>query len=86
MNYKFPEDFMWGVGGSAFQMEGAMLEDGKTLNNREASFFSTEGPRENFRDPRSPAVGCDFYHKYPAKSREMRKFVRKSCTRRPNAV
>ena len=65
MNYKFPEDFMWGVGGSAFQMEGAMLEDGKTLNNREASFFSTEGPRENFRDPRSPAVGCDFYHKYP---------------------
>ena len=51
MNYQFPKDFMWGVGGSAFQMEGAMLEDGKTLNTREASFFATEGPREAFIDP-----------------------------------
>jgi len=65
MNYPFPKDFMWGVGGSAFQMEGAMLEDGKTLNTREASFFATEEPREKFRDPRSPAVGADFYHRYP---------------------
>lgn len=65
MNYGFPKDFLWGVGGSAFQMEGAMLEDGKTLNTREASFFSTEEPREKFRDPRSPEVGADFYHKYP---------------------
>lgn len=65
MNYQFPKDFMWGVGGSAFQMEGAMLEDGKTMNTREASFFATEEPREKFRDPRSPAVGADFYHKYP---------------------
>jgi len=64
MNYKFPEGFLFGVGGSAFQMEGAMLEDGKTMNTREASFFSTEEPREKFRDPRSPAVGADFYHKY----------------------
>ena len=65
MNYKFPEDFLFGVGGSAFQMEGAMLEDGKTLNTREYSFFQTQEPREKFEDPRSPAVGCDFYHKYP---------------------
>ena len=65
MNYRFPKDFLWGVGGSAFQMEGAMLEDGKTMNIREASFFSTEGPREKFLDPRSPEVGADFYHKYP---------------------
>jgi len=65
MNYQFPKDFMWGVGGSAFQMEGAMLEDGKTLNTREASFFATEGPREAFIDPHSPAVCADFYHKYP---------------------
>jgi len=65
MNYKFPKNFLWGVGGSAFQMEGAMLEDGKTLNTREASFFSVEGPREKFIDPRSPAVCADFYHRYP---------------------
>ena len=37
MNYTFPKDFIWGVGGSAFQTEGAMLEDGKTLNIREAA-------------------------------------------------
>ena len=42
-----------------------MLEDGKTLNTREYSFFQTQEPREKFEDPRSPAVGCDFYHKYP---------------------
>lgn len=65
MNHRFPKDFLWGVGGSAFQMEGAMLEDGKTLNIREASFFSTTEPREKFLDPRSPAVCADFYHRYP---------------------
>ena len=54
MNYVFPQDFVWGVGGSAFQMEGAMLEDGKTLNVREAAFFTKEGPREKFIDSRSP--------------------------------
>lgn len=65
MNYTFPKDFVWGVGGSAFQMEGAMLEDGKTLNVREASFFTKEGPREKFIDSRSPEVCADFYHRYP---------------------
>lgn len=65
MNYKFPKDFMWGVSGSAFQMEGAMLEDGKTMNIREASFYATEGPREPFMDPHTPDVCADFYHKYP---------------------
>lgn len=64
MNYTFPKDFIWGVGGSAFQTEGAMLEDGKTMNIREAGFFAKD-PREPFSDDRAPEVCCDFYHRYP---------------------
>lgn len=65
MNYPFPKDFIWGVGGSAFQMEGAMLEDGKTLNMREAAFYDKQQQYEIFMDPREPDVCCDFYHRYP---------------------
>ena len=64
MNYKFPDDFLWGVGSAAFQIEGAMLEDGKTLNVREASFFEKER-RVKFADERGPAICTDFYHRYP---------------------
>ena len=64
MNYKFPEDFLWGVGSAAFQVEGAMLEDGKTLNCREAGFYAKER-KETFADERGPAVCADFYHRYP---------------------
>ena len=28
-NYTFPKGFLWGVAGSAFQMEGAMREGGR---------------------------------------------------------
>ena len=37
-NYTFPKGFMWGVAGSAFQMEGAMREGGKCLTATEAAF------------------------------------------------
>ena len=63
MNYRFPDDFVWGVGGSAFQMEGAMLEDGKTMNIREAAFHA-EVRQETFLDPRAPDEYLDFYHNY----------------------
>jgi len=63
MNYRFPENFMWGVGGSAFQMEGAMLEGGKTMNVFEAGFH-TEEPQELFLDSRAPDEYLDFYYKY----------------------
>lgn len=64
MNYRFPKDFMWGVGGSAFQMDGAMLEDGRTMNIHEAEFYS---PNRQFvfLDPREPNICADFYHRYP---------------------
>jgi len=64
MNYRFPKDFMWGVGGSAFQMDGAMLEDGKTMNLHEAEFYS-ENRHVVFDDEREPNVCADFYHRYP---------------------
>lgn len=63
-NYTFPNGFLWGVAGSAFQMEGAMREGGKCLNANEAAFYdpATNG---RFEDQRPPDVNCDFYHKYP---------------------
>jgi len=63
-NYTFPKDFLWGVAGSAFQMEGAMREGGKTLNASEAAFYNPE-TNGRFQDKRPPDVTCDFYHKYP---------------------
>ena len=39
INFKFPENFLWGVAGSAFQMEGGMYEGGKDLNIREAAWL-----------------------------------------------
>ena len=63
-NYTFPSDFLWGVAGSAFQMEGAMREGGKCLNSSEAAFYNPE-TNGRFQDKRPPDVTCDFYHKYP---------------------
>jgi len=64
MNYRFPKDFRWGVGASAFQIEGGMLEGGRTMNVHEHDFYSDPQPRV-FHDPREPRVNADFYHKYP---------------------
>ena len=63
-NYKFPDGFLWGVAGSAFQMEGAMREGGKCLNASEARFYDPAN-YDNLVDHRPPDVNCDFYHKYP---------------------
>lgn len=37
--FVFPQNFIWGVAGSAFQMEGAMYEGGKDLNIREVAWL-----------------------------------------------
>ena len=63
-NFTFPKDFLWGVAGSAFQMEGAMREGGKCLNASEAAFYDP-AVNSRFQDKRPPDVNCDFYHKYP---------------------
>ena len=39
MRFTFPENFLWGVASSAFQMEGGMYEGGKDMNIREAAWL-----------------------------------------------
>ncbi|HSC91486.1 MAG TPA: GH1 family beta-glucosidase [Gaiellaceae bacterium] len=57
----FPDDFVWGVATSAYQIEGAASEDG-----RGASIWDTFCARGGkVRGGDSGAVACDFYHRYP---------------------
>ncbi|MEV5497059.1 GH1 family beta-glucosidase [Nonomuraea fuscirosea] len=55
----FPEDFVWGVSTSAFQIEGATSADGRT-----PSIWDT------FTADRAEA--CDHYHRYPEDVRLMK--------------
>ena len=41
MRFTFPENFLWGVASSAFQMEGGMYEGGKDMNIREAAWLDS---------------------------------------------
>ncbi|CAG0888912.1 unnamed protein product [Cyprideis torosa] len=52
----FPEGFAWGVSTSAYQIEGAVNEDGKGLN-----IWDTFIARNNLTDA---SVTCDSYHKW----------------------
>lgn len=61
--HKFPKDFIWGAACSAMQMEGAVLEDGKTYNVSDYNFYFPH-PEAMPQDTRSPDVGIDYYHKF----------------------
>ena len=55
--HSFGRNFVWGTSTSALQIEGAINEDGR-------------GPSiwDNFKKVKTketPAIACDFYHKYP---------------------
>jgi beta-glucosidase len=56
----FPEQFLWGAATAAYQVEGAVDEDGRgeSLWDR---FCATSG---KVRNGDSGAVACDFYHRY----------------------
>ena len=54
---QFPEDFVWGVATSAFQIEGAVGEDGKGESIWDR--FSSLG-----RVPGAELLGCDHYHRW----------------------
>ncbi|KNA04413.1 hypothetical protein SOVF_200030 [Spinacia oleracea] len=54
----FPKDFIFGASTSAYQVEGAALEDG-----RKPSIYDTFAHRSR-NDTRNPDVACDQYHKY----------------------
>jgi beta-glucosidase len=63
----FPSDFLWGAATAAYQIEGAVDEDGRGASIWDS--FCTSGKVHNGD---SGAVACDFYHRYPQDIRLMR--------------
>jgi beta-glucosidase len=57
----FPDDFIWGAATAAYQIEGAVDEDGRGESIWDR-FCATPG---KVRAGDSGAVACDFYHRYP---------------------
>ena len=68
----FFKDFLWGAASAAHQVEGAYLEDGKTLNIWDAL---VEGHIANGDDGK---VACDHYHRYKEDVALMKKIGLKS--------
>lgn len=56
----FNKDFLWGASTSAFQVEGAYLEDGKSLSVADIR-LELVGKKLNIADSK---VSVDFYHRY----------------------
>ncbi|HNJ82665.1 MAG TPA: family 1 glycosylhydrolase, partial [Piscinibacter sp.] len=57
---KFPADFLWGVATSAYQIEGAVAEDGRGPSIWD-TFSHTPGKTVNGD---TGDVACDHYHRY----------------------
>src|SRR5215210_65225 len=58
---EFPGGFTWGAATAAYQIEGAVHEDGRGESIWDR-FCATPG---KVRNGESGAVACDFYHRYP---------------------
>lgn len=56
----FDKDFLWGVSTAAYQIEGAYLEDGKSLSVWD-TFTNTQG---NIYRNQNGNIACDHYHRY----------------------
>ena len=61
IRFSFPDDFLWGTGCSAFQVEGAAFADGKGPSVWDA--YSKRCPDE-FHNGATPDDAADFYHRY----------------------
>jgi beta-glucosidase len=57
----FGNDFLWGAATAAYQIEGAVDEDGRGESVWDR-FCATPG---KVRNGDSGAIACDFYHRYP---------------------
>ena len=64
---KFPENFVWGVSTSSYQIEGAVNTDGRGPTIWD-TFCEVAG---NIVDQTNGAVACDHYHRYPEDIRLM---------------
>ncbi|HEY9752299.1 MAG TPA: GH1 family beta-glucosidase [Coleofasciculaceae cyanobacterium] len=60
MSYQFPPDFLWGVATAAYQIEGAVTEDGRGPSVWD-TFSATPGRTLNGD---TGAIACDHYHRY----------------------
>ena len=60
-NGSFPSTFRWGVATAAYQIEGAVNEDGRGASIWDR-FCAVKG---NVRNGETGEVACDFYHRYP---------------------
>ena len=58
---RFPERFVWGTATSAYQIEGAWDEDGRSPSHWD-TFAHTPG---NTRNGENGNVACDHYHRWP---------------------
>ncbi len=58
---QFPNQFSWGVATSAYQIEGAWNEDGRSPSHWD-TFAHTPG---NTRNGENGDVACDHYHRWP---------------------
>ena len=68
MQYLFPKDFLWGVSTSAYQIEGAVKEDGRGTTIWD-TFSYTKGKVLNGD---TGDVACDHYHRYKEDIRLMK--------------
>ena len=57
---QIPSDFLWGAATSAYQVEGAVREQGRGTSIWD-TFAATAG---RIRDGSSGATACDFFHRY----------------------
>ena len=58
---QFPDDFVWGVATSAYQIEGGWNEDGRSPSIWDI-FAKTPGKTKNGA---TGDVACDHYHRWP---------------------
>ncbi|MBD2325391.1 GH1 family beta-glucosidase [Alkalinema sp. FACHB-956] len=60
MTYQFPQQFQWGVATSAYQIEGAVEEEGRrpSVWDRFSQHWC------HIKDRSSGAIACDHYHRY----------------------
>jgi beta-glucosidase len=61
MDHDFPPDFVWGAAASAYQIEGAVHEDGRGESIWDR-FSAIPG---KVRAGATGEIACDFYHRYP---------------------